>query len=156
MVEKLREITEGVKGDDNKNGLGWKFYYGRRDFQNLVETESENDATYYFYLDPITRSPIYSKAGLPTDETEYEGRFMLLTKSDLDQEYDAQTDERTKEKGKWLTHIKPKLEKVFGEFERKLVCDDIEIQRMSTTDVINMFDENMDGILVNFKFKVYE
>jgi hypothetical protein len=156
MVEKLREITEGNPDDDNDNGLGWKFFYGRRDFQNLVETESENDAKYYFYLDPVTRDKLYSKAGLPLGETEYEGRFMLLTNSDLDQEYDAQTDERTNEEGKWLTHIKPKLEKVYGDFESKLVCEDIEIKRMQSTDVINMFDGNMDGILVNFKFKIYE
>lgn len=147
MVEKLREITES---------LLWKFYYGRRDFQNLVETESENDATYYFYLDPVTRNPIYSNAGLPTGETEFEGRFMLLTKSDLDQEYDNQKEVLAKEEGKWLTHIKPKIVSVFSVFEAKLVCEDIEIQRMQTIDVINMFDENMDGILVNFKFKVYE
>jgi hypothetical protein len=146
LVEKLREITEG---------FGWVFHYGRRDFQNLVEADAEDDQKWYFFLDPVTRNPLYSDSGLPTGEIEYTGYFMILTKSDLDQVYDGQNDTDINE-GKWQEHIKPKLDNVFGEFENALTCvDDLQIVRLSITDAINVFDENLDGILVNFKIKQY-
>ncbi len=153
LVERLRIITEG---NDENNGLGWRFYYGRRDFQNLVETESEDDTKNYFFLDPVNRSPLYSDSGLPIGEVEYTGHFMVLTKSDLDQEYDQQTGEQDADEGKWRKHIKPKLDALFIEFENAITCvDDLQIIRLNITDAINVFDENLDGILVNYKIKQY-
>ncbi len=142
LVDKLREITKG---------LGWQFYYGRRDFQNLIETESENDNTNYFFLDPVRRSPEYSNdSGMPTGEIYYTGYFMVLTKSDLDQTYDNQDSD------KWTKHIKPKLDKAFQEFQNNLICvDELQIVRFDVTDAINVFSENFDGILVNYKIKEY-
>ena len=148
LVEQLRTITEG---------LGWKFYYGRRDFQNLVEAESEDDIKNYFFLDPVNRNPLYSdSSGLPTGEVEYTGYFMVLTKSDLDQEYDQQTGERETDEGKWREHIKPKLDALFNDFENAIMCvDDLQIIRLSVTDAINVFNETLDGITVNYKIKQY-
>ena len=146
LVERLRIISEG---------LGWAFHYGRRDFQNLVE--AEDVVKNYFFLDPVTRTPLYSDSGLPIGEVEYEGHFMLLTKSDLDQEYDKQTGERNIGEGKWHKHIKPKLDSLLGGFESALICvGDLQIIRLSITDAINVFDENLDGLLVNYKIKQYQ
>lgn len=144
LVEQLRIIVED---------LGWKFHYGRRDFQNLIETESENDLTPQFLLDPVRRTPNYSDAGLPTGTVDFEGYFILLTKSDIDEEYDNQKEINGVENGKWHKHIKPKIDEQFRMFENRLLCiDELQIVRMSVTDVINVFDENMDGILINYKY----
>ena len=140
MVERLRNITEG---------LGWKFYYGRRDFQNLVDAESEDDPKWYFFLDPFESEKTYKI------EKQHRGRFMLLSKSDLDEEYDQQTGERDVEEGKWRKYILPKRDYLDNEFEDIVECDgDLEIT-MRVVDVINLFNTGFDGVLVNFSIKEY-
>jgi len=140
IVEKLREITEG---------FGWKFFYGRKDFQNLVEADSEDDVKWYFFLDPIT-----------TDDTNpnipiHSGYFMILSKSDLDQIYDGQK-ETDINNGKWRTNILPKRQFIKNEFRNAIECDgDLEVTASRVTDVINFFDENFDGILNSFSIKQY-
>ena len=58
--------------------------------------------------------------------------------------------------GKWQKHIKPKLDGLFADFEKALTCvDNLQIIRMSITDAVNVFDENLDGILVNFNQTIY-
>jgi len=139
LVEKLRITSES---------LGWVFNYGRRDFGNLVEAENENDNKWYFFLDPVTRTH-------ESNTIIYNGYYMLLSKSDLDQLYDGQ-NENNIEEGKWKMNIKPKLDFLNGSFEKLLTCDGtFEIIQQSVTDVINYFDENFDGVLVNFKIKQY-
>lgn len=135
LVEVLRAKTESV---------GWIFNYGRADFQNLVETESENDPKWYFFLDPIT-----------TDSTNPSivvnaGHFMILSKSDLDQKYDGQT-EQEKNDGKFRKNIMPKKEYLRNDFRNLIECGgDLEITKSVTTDIINFFDDNLDGVLVAF------
>jgi hypothetical protein len=147
LVEKLRAIT---------TGLGWIFHYGRRDFQNLVETDDELDAKCYFFLDPVSRKKKYSASGTFSGETDYSGYFMLLTKSDLDEIYDGQKDQNLND-GKWLKHIEPKITALMSSFDEAIVCDDdLQMVFSDITDVINVFDENLDGILVNFTIKQYE
>lgn len=139
LVEKLRIISES---------FGWVFNYGRRDFGNLVEADDEQDPKWYFFLDPVIRTP-------ESNTIIYEGYFMLLSKSDLDQTYDGQKETDIND-GKWRVHIKPKLELIINEFTNQLTCaGDYEILHQKITDVINYFDENFDGVLVNFKIKQY-
>jgi hypothetical protein len=140
IVEKLRGIVEA---------LNWAFYYGRRDFQNLVTTESENDPKWYFFLDPISTDDSNKNVLL------HNGYFMILSKSDLDQNYDTQ-QEINADDGKWRIHILPKRQFLSNEFRNLLECKgDVEVVKSNVTDVINFFDENMDGVLVNFSIKQY-
>jgi len=147
LVEKLRTITES---------LGWVFHYGRRDFQNLVEADTATDAKNYFFLDPVTRRPAYSDTGTFTGFTDFSGYFMILTKSDLDEVYDGQLDADTAD-GKWLKYIKPKLDVLLGAFNSAVYCENsLQIKTLDITDMINVFDENLDGILVNYTISQYE
>lgn len=134
LVEIFREKTES---------LGWVFRYGRSDFQNLNETESETDPKWYFFLDPITTDNSNSQKQITS------GHFMLLSKSDIDQNYDATTNADENE-GKFRKNILPKKLFLQNEFRDLLECGDLEINRSSMTDIINFFDDNLDGVLVAF------
>lgn len=143
IVEVLREVTEG---------LGWVFHYGRRDFANLVTAGSENDSKNYFFMDPVTRSPIYNEFGSRTGEEKYNGYFMILSKSDLDEVYDGQLNVDPVS-GKYKKNIQPKLRALAIDFENRLHCtSEVTVVKMVISDVINLFDENFDGILVNYEF----
>lgn len=92
LVEILRAKTEE---------LGWIFDYGRRDFQNLNDADSENDAKWYFFLDPISTDNSNPSVVVST------GYYMVLSKSDLDQQYDS-TDGSDVDDGKFRKYILPK------------------------------------------------
>lgn len=140
LVEKLRTIAETNE---------WIFNYGRRDFHNLVETNSEDDPQWHFFLDPVK-----------TDDSDplilsHSGHYMILSKSDMDEVYDDQK-EQDKEDGKWLKYISPKKEYNKNELRKAIQCPgDLEIVSSSVSEVINLFDENLDGIIVNFTIKEY-
>jgi len=144
LVEKLRQITEALE---------WNFHYGRRDFNNLVEIDSDNEEVIHFILDPVTRSPKYSNTGGYLNYSIYSGYFMILTKSDFDQVYDNQKEINSTD-GKWITNIEPKIRNHFASLEHSIICDeDLQIVSFNITDIINVFDENMDGILVNYTLR---
>ena len=145
LVEILRETS---------SQLNWKFYYGRRDFNNLVEASSENDLQWYFFLDPITTEADRNN-GNQTGEFLHEGHFMILTKSNMDDVYDNQL-EVNPDDGKYRKHIQPKVKKLFLDFEQKLNClAQVEIKTLKLSEVVNLFDENLDGILVQFKIGTF-
>ena len=137
IVEKFRQVSES---------FNWGFDYGRKDFHNLSDVES--DGRWHFFLDPVSDDT--------NDSTStYEGYFMLLSVSDIDQNYDTQKNTDA-EDGKWIQNIKPKREFLKKVFKDELLCDGtLEILKFKITDVINFFDNNMDGVLVNFIIKQY-
>jgi len=136
LVEVLREKVES---------LNWVFNYGRRDFQNLVEASSENDPKWYFFLDPISTDT----SNMPNGKVNT-GYFMVLSKSDIDQVYDGQQDVAPDD-GKYRKYILPKKMFLENEFKNLIECDGtIEITKAVQSDVINLFDENLDGVLVAF------
>lgn len=131
------------------NEAGWGFDYGRKDFHNLAEAVSENDSKWYFFLDPITTDDSLESKVVSL------GYFMLLSKSDLDQVYDGQKEQDI-DNGKFRLNILPKKQYLRNEFKKLMECEgDLEINKMIITDVINFFDDNMDGVLVNFTIIQY-
>ena len=136
IVEKFRTIAES---------FNWGFDYGRKDFHNLID---EDDSRWHFFLDPVSEDS--------NEETAtYEGYFMVLSQSDLDQNYDSQKNSLP-EDGKWRQNILPKKEFLKKDFRKQLYClGDFEILRYKMTDVINFFDNNMDGVLVSFLIREY-
>jgi hypothetical protein len=149
FVEFLRALAES---------LGYIFHYGRSDFNNLFETESDDDPNTYLFLDPVTRAPVFSQdSGLLTNYWTYTGKFLLLSKSDLDQEYDQQTGIRPESEGKWSQNIHPKVEVALKTLTKNISCsEDQQINRWLVMDVINLFDENMDGVMVEFEIRFEE
>lgn len=130
LVEIFRNTTEA---------LGWVFQYGRSDFHNLTETDGQDDSKWYFFLDPITTDNSNSQKLVSS------GHFMLLSKSDIDENYDGSGND-----GKFKSNILPKKLYLQNEFRDLLECGNLEINRSSMTDIINFFDDNLDGVLIAF------
>lgn len=148
MIEKIRTIAINLTNEDNE--LSFDFHYGRRDFNNLTDANDENDQTIYFFMDPVESDDTNP------NEISHQGRFMLLKKSSVDEEYDAQSKVRSLDDGKWRKYIKP-LRKIYQDTLKDAIeCDGtLSIERSRVVDVINLFDTNYDGILVNFTINEY-
>lgn len=127
MYEFLKNLAE-----DND----WVFEYSRSDYQNLYD-EMTNDKIHLF-VDPITTSSTFSDSGF--EEKSSYGKLMILVSSDVDEEYQHKYD----------THIKPLIDGALQVLKDTLVCTDANIQKFETIEVINLFDFNLDGVLVNY------
>lgn len=127
MYEFLKEIA--VDND-------WVFEYSRTDYQNLTN-DIENDKI-YFFVDPIIIDSKFSDSG--TESKTYSGRIMILVSSDVDEDYNY----------KYENHIKPLIENTSGIIKNNFSCSDFELMKFQTTEVINLFDSNLDGILINY------
>lgn len=135
--------------------LGYIFQYGRRDFQNLFEAIAEDDPNVYLFLDPVTREPVLSQnTSLPTTYYIFSGNMMLLSKAALDQEYDENTGVRPSSEGKWTQNINPKVQASLGPLLNQIACiKDQRIERWVIRDVVNLFDQNMDGVVIEFRIR---
>lgn len=124
--------------------LGWHFVYARRDYQNLSEVlnfiddalEGYGIGETFLFMDPIRYD------GTKTDGIVYSGTFMVLTKSDIDDDYESKCEK----------YIDPLKELMFGSFKNKLRCD-FTIQGWNAIEVINVFDLNADGLSITFNLK---
>lgn len=140
IEKKIKEVAES---------FGWGWSHGRKDFHNLADVDG-SDGKWHLFLDPV-----------PYDANEdntiiiYEGYFMLLSVSDIDQNYNGQKD-TLPEDGKWEQNIAPKKIFLNNEFKSKLLClGEFEIPKFKMFEIINFFDNNMDGVLVNFIIKQF-
>lgn len=123
----------------------WRFRHARRDYANIhdvlafvgdqVESFADNETA--IFLDPVTTSK-------EADGIRYTGNFMILTKSDLDMDYET----------KYATYVKPALDIAHGTLWNKLRCD-FDFTTWSVVEVINVFDFNADGVNVQFNVKGY-
>lgn len=114
----------------------WGFEYSRPDYQNLYD-DVENDKVYLF-LDPITTDSKFSDSGNETKS--YSGKLMLLMSSDVDEEYSD----------KYIKYIKPLFEDARNILIDGFACSDFEINLFKTLEVINLFDQNMDGLMITY------
>ncbi len=138
MVEHFRQIAKG---------LGWRFVYGRRDYMNLTEVEGSELGTKFLFLDPVRYRPKYGESGGMVCG-EYTGKFMVLQRSELSEEYDNEDEQVS---GKWQLYIRPIQEAISKDLYRKLVCGQGLEVSWSMVDVVNVFSENMDGVIVDFR-----
>ena len=123
---------------------GWEFVHARRDYQNLIdatnfiadELEGYSIGETVLFLDPVTRNG-------ESDGIRYQGNFMVLTKSDLDDSYDQ----------KYEKYIEPIIPIVLENFKNKIRCEFPEITSWKSIEVVNVFDFNADGLSVSFNVK---
>lgn len=115
----------------------WFFYYGRRDFANLQEPDAVE--VVHLFVDPITTQENFDIYG-SLESTTYSGRFMLVYSSQLDEDYEE----------KYLNHIKPILDNKVKQISADIACSELSITSWSITEVINVFSNGFDGILVNY------
>ncbi|PWB24649.1 hypothetical protein [Flavobacterium sp. HTF] len=114
----------------------WVFKYAPSDYQNLY-SESTVDKVHLF-IDPITIESRFSDSGVEVQT--FSGYFMLLFSSDVDEDYTT----------KYETYIKPLITTGTQVIKDSLLCADIQVNKFQLTEVINRFDFNLDGILVNY------
>ncbi|MDI9257280.1 hypothetical protein [Flavobacterium sedimenticola] len=121
----------------------WYFEYGRQDYHNLYQ-DVTSGGTIHFFLEPIITDSIFSDSGYET--LTYSGKFMLFVSSDVDETY---TD-------KYNNHIKPIIENSLKTVKNSLLCNQFDINKFQVLEVINVFDTNVDGVLVNYSLKSTE
>lgn len=120
----------------------WKFEYSRSDYQNLYD--GMEISKIHLFVDPITIDSQFSDTGHETKT--YTGKFMLLVSSDIDEDYLI----------KYVDHIKPLITDSTQIIKDSLLCSDYEINKFQTVEVINLFDVNLDGILVNYSITIID
>lgn len=116
----------------------WIFTYARHDYQNLVNDVDNTDKIYLF-LDPVQTSNEFDEYG-DLQAISYSGSFLLLKSSEFDEGYEE----------RYISHIKPLIDSALKSITDSLSCTSVGIQSWNTTEVINLFDMNMDGIVVKY------
>jgi len=127
MYEILKQIAE-----DNE----WVFDYSRADYQNLYD-EMTIDKIHLF-VDPITTASTFSQSG--NESKSCYGKFMILVSSDIDEDYQQ----------KYNNNIKPLIDDSLQILKDTLNCQELLINKFETLEVINLFDFNLDGLLINY------
>ncbi len=132
---------------------GYIFKYGRKDFLNLMD--DVDTGKIYIYMDPAKITPIRSDTGA-TEGNQAEGKFMMLQKGSLDAMYDETLNkEGVTTKAKYQHIIEPMIPKLEQLVQSVENCgENWEIQ-YSYTEVINIDDLVMDGLLVTYKAKSF-
>lgn len=125
---------------------GWTWDYGRSDYHNLIDAKAfKGDASQGYgvdetimAVDPITVS------GNQTQEIQSVGRMMILTRSNHDMTYEQ----------RYTLFIEPLIAEALS-IKKTMKCTH-DVIRFEIKEVINFFDFNCDGILINYTFKGYE
>lgn len=123
---------------------GWSYLYGRSDFQNLFDSDTQEVS---IFVDPVEIEEEFNEAGV-TEKTIHSGNFMLLLSSDIDEiDYDT----------RYQNYIKPLISSAMGEIKKALQCNNnVMLQRWKIVEVINMLDNNGDGIICTFQVAINE
>lgn len=118
----------------------WRFLYARRDFQNLFE-EAEQVNLCHLFLDPVKIEEKFNDSG-EAEAAVHSGSFMLLYSSDIDKEsYEKRFED----------YMKPIVQGAFETVKTALKCEsNVKVESLGYIEVINLFDYNFDGLLVNF------
>lgn len=118
------------------------FMYARQDFQNLYDDMTTDKV--HLFVDPITQDTSFSDSG--TETNTYSGKFMLLVSSDIDEDY----------KQKYISNIKPLMSGATKSIKNELVCAEATINKFTQVEVINLFDINLDGLLITYSISLNE
>lgn len=163
--------------ENHANTLGYRFSYGNRANQNLLQSDGLNENTVYMLLDPVRRTRLFSEFG-GTGNRTYNGQFLLLVKSNLDNTYHNQSEgeeqftNRMMSSGgvvrpntcstfkeflsKYRKNIYPLLEEDLTALENLINCSEYNIESWEMIDAVNIMDVNYDGLVVTFTISVLE
>jgi hypothetical protein len=122
---------------------GWKFKYARPDYmQGDLGGDDPNllaEGEVFIGLDPVETTPRFNGSGVRESE-KYTGRFLIVTKSGLDENYET----------KFNDHITP-LDTHMITIEKALACTGLTINSFKRIEGVNLFWQNCDGFIVNFE-----
>lgn len=135
----MKEILEALAA-----AQGWIFDYGRADYHNLFNGIDNKGVTHVF-LDPVERSKKRDDNGT-VESLTYSGSFMMLYSSDIDEEgYNK----------RYLDYIKPIIDSQVEIVETELICNqEATIEEWKELEVINLFDQNLDGIVITYRISI--
>ena len=150
IITKLEQIAV-------QNGI--LFSYGNRANLNLIQSQLDSSKI-YLLLDPVTENKTFSEFG-GIGSVSYSGLFFLVRQSNYDKTYYNQTPEETfvnntlsQDLGKYAEYIKPIKEAYLSIFEDEFNCSEYQINSWTITDAVDVFDANMDGVIVNFNISI--
>lgn len=124
----------------------WVFEYGRKDFLNLYDG-LEVTGKIHLFVEPAGERKNRSDSGTIESRT-YSGFISILVSSDL--------DELTYE-DRYQQHIKLLVKPAIEEMEELLRCTyEVNIESTNETEVVNVFDYNLDGVLYNYQMTIEE
>ncbi len=138
IADKLKEIC-GTNG--------WTFDYGRKDYLNLNDFDSDAalPENVYLLLDPVTINEKRSTETGALESVTYTGGFFFCVKADLDTKYTEKFEE----------YIKPLKAKIDTLISKSLnACSEYEVIGWKLTEAIDVFDTNVSGYIVEFEIKV--
>ena len=136
----MYEILKAIATANN-----WPFMYARRDWRNLYE-DIERKGVNHIFVDPVTTKKSKGDMGV-TESITYSGSFLILRDSDLDDDnYEF----------RYTEYIKPILDEDLEEkIEDILRCEhEAKLDMWEITEVINITDHNLDGVLVTYSISI--
>ena len=122
---------------------GWGYLYGTQAYQNLIDSD---DTNVQMIVDPITIESNFNDSGAVESSLE-SGTFYLVLSSELDEgDYETRYE-------KYIEPLRSSLKIVTD----VLQCNDNVTQKAwKTVEVINMLDNNYDGIMVTYSVNCHE
>ena len=144
LQELIKQVVENYNADAPETPL-FHFSYGKDHWQNLVDHAKDDNLPFeernkYFKLLFVDEDDVMNSFSA-VDGTTYTGELLILASSMVsDPSYDY----------KYETHIKH-LKELANEFRGKLTdCNNWSVRKWQKIEVENIYDNNLDGIKVNF------
>lgn len=137
----MKEIIEQIAAAN-----GWGFEYGRKDFLNLFN-EVEDKSKVYIFLEPSVIEDNDNDTGLTESQT-FSGFMTVVYSSDIDEEsYEA----------RYENYIKPIVSEAVKTLKEEIRCgQDVTFTQWKKTEVINIFDYNLDGVIITYNLTIDE
>lgn len=137
----MKEILEQFATAQN-----WPFEYGREDYLNLFKKPEQIEVSHLF-VEPITIEKNRNDSQ-QVESISYSGMFMLLYSSKFDK---ASYNDR------YNDYIKPIINTQIEDLEQHLICEhEASLDQWKITEVINILDYNLDGVIVDYKVTIDE
>lgn len=135
--------------NDIAQDINLTFAYGDKPSLNLKDETI--DERYCLWLLPVENKPVSNEFNRII-ENNWDIAFFICIRADMDGGNPHDEDYYFE---KWSKSIKPIYDnKLFETIANKLTCEQgLTLSNLSTKEVINLFDENMDGLYITFTIK---
>lgn len=132
----------------------YEFRYGRADFLNLANGHLVLDPDkIYFFMESSPRKPELNSNGLRINTYLFTGNLYIAKAANFDHHYfNEQGNDPTQ--SRYTLNIEPMIP-ISEALINSLTCDGFDIVSWSIIDVINLFDRNNDGVLVQYQVRKF-
>lgn len=131
------------------------YSYGRKSNLNLLSSKTVlKSEKVYLLHEPSPRKTEMNSTKTRVASYLFTGMFFLVVNSNKDMPYFNEMD-NPQERSKYVQNIEPLLD-LFQEMANAIACTDLEVLVFDAIDVIDIFDENRDGLLVTYQIRSRE